>query len=139
LDPILKYAQSFCKTVIDHAERYSLNMTVLAVDQGGHLIALYRMDKTSFLTIEAARRKALAAASMQLPTSSMVHLFEDDPLVITAVHQGFGALVVPGGFPMIVDGNCRGGLGISGGHYNEDEMLGKKALEYLQKNPAELA
>jgi uncharacterized protein GlcG (DUF336 family) len=40
-------------------------------------------------------------------------------------------LVVPGGFPMIVDGNCVGGYGIAGGHYSEDEMLGGRALAAL--------
>ena len=139
MSPILKYANQFCEVIIDLAERYSLTMTVLAVDQGGNLIVLRRMDQCSFVTIEAARRKALASAATKMPTSSLVHLLEKDPLVVTALTQGAGTLVVPGGFPMIIDGNCQGGFGISGGHYSEDEMLGVKALEFLASKKEILA
>ncbi len=128
---IIKQARKICDTVLDHAERYSLNVSVVVVDNGGHLIAMYRTDRASYTSIEAARRKAVTSSALQMPTSALVHMFENDPLVVTALTAGGEMLVVPGGFPLVVDGNCRGGFGIAGGHYSEDEMLGSRTLDAL--------
>ena len=131
MNAILHQARKFCESVLEHAERYSLSISVVAVDKGGHLVALYRTDHAIFASAEAARRKAVAASALAMPTSSMVDMFRNDPLVTTALSASGDMLVVPGGFPMIVDGNCVGGYGIAGGHYSEDEMLGGRALAAL--------
>lgn len=131
MNAILHQARKFCEAVLDHAQRYSLNVSVVAVDKGGHLIALYRTDRAIFASSEAARRKAVAASALAMPTSAMVDMFRNDPLVTTALSASGDMLVVPGGFPLIVDGNCVGGYGIAGGHYSEDEMLGGRALAAL--------
>lgn len=131
MNPILRQARAFCQTVIDLAETYNLNVTALAVDKGGHLIALQRTDRAGFPSAEAARRKAVASATMAMPTAAMAHMFANDPIVITAVHASGDMLVVPGGFPMIVDQVCVGGFGIAGGHYSEDIMLGDQALQAM--------
>jgi uncharacterized protein GlcG (DUF336 family) len=131
MNPILAQARAFCQTVVDFAETFNLNVTALAVDKGGHLIALQRTDRAGFPSAEAARRKATAAATIAMPTAAMVHMFEKDQLVVTALHASGDMLIVPGGFPMIVDKVCVGGFGIAGGHYSEDVMLGERALEAL--------
>jgi len=131
MNSMVREARAFCAEVFELAETYNLNVTVLAVDKGGHLIALLRTDRAAFSSVEAARRKAVAAASLQMPTSAQIHMFENDPLVITALTASGDMLIVPGGFPLIVDNVCVGGLGIAGGHYSEDVMLGEKALTKL--------
>ena len=131
MNRVVKRAREFCDAVFDHAERFELNVSVVAVDTGGHLIALYRTDRTIFSASEAARRKAVAAAALHMPTATQAHMFQNDPLVVTALTASGDMLIVPGGFPMIVDGNCVGGFGIAGGHYSEDQMLGEHALATL--------
>lgn len=137
MNPIVKEAQAFCQVVADLAETFNIGLTVLAVDKGGHLIALYRSDRAPFASIEAARRKAVAAATIQMPTSAAVHMFEGDPLVVTALTASGDMLIVPGGFPLVVDNNCVGGYGIAGGHYSEDQMVGEKALAKLAERTGE--
>ena len=34
-----------------------------------------------------------------------------------------------GGFPIIVDGECLGGIGVSGGTWEQDEEIAKAAIE----------
>jgi len=128
MNKIVKHARKFCEAAFDLSETYNLNVTVLAVDHGGHLIALYRTDYAAFASIEAARRKAVAAACFQMPTAAQHHMFENDPLVMVAAMASGDLLIVPGGFPLILDNVCVGGVGIAGGHYREDQMLGEKAL-----------
>jgi len=105
---------------------------------GGHPAVIMRGDRTSFASIEAARRKAVAAASMQLSTTALADLFAADPMVGLAVHASGQMLVVPGGFPVIFGDGCIGGLGIAGGHYSEDNMIGEKAFAQILQRPEEI-
>ena len=67
-------------------------------------------------------------AAMQMSTSALQDLFGEDPLVQTAVHASGDMLVVPGGFPIVFGSGCVGGLGIAGGHYKEDHVVGERAF-----------
>jgi uncharacterized protein GlcG (DUF336 family) len=87
-----------------------------------------RADRAAFSAVEAARRKAVAAASLQMPTAAITEMFSADPLVVTALSASGDMLIVPGGFPVVVDHNCIGGFGIAGGHYTEDDAIGRQAI-----------
>lgn len=128
MNPVLTCANTFCATVIALAEKMNLQVTALATDKGGHLIAVQRTDRAGFPSTEAARRKATTSATTSMPTAALAHMFESDPMVLTALHASGDMLIVPGGFPMILDKMCVGGFGIAGGHYSEDVMLGEQAL-----------
>ena len=56
---------------------------------------------------------------------------DDGPLALSIVHTPrlttFG-----GGFPIIVDGQVVGGIGVSGGHYSEDMECARSALDKLK-------
>ena len=126
-----RHCLRLCRIALDISEAMNLNMSVVATDLGGHPSVVMRGDRTSFATLEAARRKAVAASAMQLSTKALADLFNTDPLVSVAVHASGEMLVVPGGFPIIFDKGCIGGLGIAGGHYSEDDMVGEKAFRAL--------
>ncbi len=129
MNPIFKHCRRLCEHALDVAESMDLNVSIVAVDLGGHPIVSFRGDRTTYASMEAARRKAVAASAMQLATSSMADLFAPDPMVSLAVHASGEMLIVPGGFPILFGDGCVGGLGIAGGHYREDNMVGEKALE----------
>jgi len=91
-----------------------------------------RGDRTSYASLEAARRKAVAAGCMQMSTGALADLFAQDSLAQTAVHASGDMLLVPGGFPINFGSGCVGGLGIAGGHYKEDHIVGEKAFASLK-------
>ncbi len=71
----------------------------------------------------AASREAIAKA----PTKALEDIVKDRP----AFGLVPGRLPVQGGIPLIVDGQCVGGIGVSGVKSPEDEQVaeaGKKAL-----------
>ena len=71
-------------------------------------------------------------AALQRARVALAEMFAPDPLVQTAVHASGDMLVVPGGFPIVVGPGCVGGLGIAGGHYKEDHIVGEKAFEAMK-------
>lgn len=134
MNDIHNYARALCARAFDIAQTMDLNVSIVATDLGGHPIVILRGDRTSFATLEAARRKAVAASTMQMSTAALADMFAQDPLVQTAVHASGEMLVVPGGFPLIFGPGCVGGLGIAGGHYKEDHVVGEKAFEAMKSD-----
>lgn len=123
------HMRELCLAAFKTAETHNNNVSIVAVDLGGHPVVLLRCDHAPFSATEAARRKAVASASLAMPTSGMAEMFAGDPMVLTALHASGDMLIVPGGFPIIFENRCIGGLGIAGGHYSEDDLIGRKALE----------
>ena len=126
-----KYMRKLCEIAFDIAETMSLNLSVVATDLGGHPVVVLRGDRTSFASLEAARRKSVAASTMLMSTSALADMFSKDELVQRAVHASGDMLVVPGGFPIMFGDGCVGGLGLAGGHYSEDQVVGEQAFTRL--------
>jgi glc operon protein GlcG len=128
MNPIHMYARALCERAFDIAVSMDLNVSIVATDLAGHPMVVLRGEHTSYASLEAARRKAVAAGGMQMSTDAMVEMFAPDPLVLTAAQASGDMLVVPGGFPIIFGSGCVGGLGIAGAHYKQDHMIGEKAF-----------
>jgi uncharacterized protein GlcG (DUF336 family) len=122
---------SIAERVADYAQRYNFDMALVAVDEGGRTILTYRTDLCSWTAIEPARKKAVASATMRLATSTMAAITMFDQLALRAIAATPDMLAVPGGFPLIIDGNCVGGIGVTGGHYGDDQYMLSKALVEL--------
>lgn len=124
----LSLARSLCDACVAEATRLGFDICVVAVDTGGHVITLQRMDLCPFPPLEAARRKANTACAMRAPSAMMADLLQHDPLGAQAMAASPDLLAVPGGFPIFLDGICVGGVGIAGGHYRDDAWLGEAAI-----------
>jgi uncharacterized protein GlcG (DUF336 family) len=125
-------------TMVAAAERKALEIGVAQVicicDDGGHPIALHRMDAARITGVEIAIAKAFTAAGHKRAT----HKFNEPPngpalpgheaFGIHAMHPGKFAIFV-GGFPIEVEGQVVGGVGISGGTGVQDKAVGLAALE----------
>jgi uncharacterized protein GlcG (DUF336 family) len=114
--------------VIAQAERLGLDVAVVAVDRGGREVVTYRTDLTSYNALEPARKKAVTAAAMGMPTSTVVAFTMMDPIGQRAMAASPDMLAVPGGFPVVLDNIVIGGIGVAGGHYTDDQQLLSKVL-----------
>ena len=64
-----------------------------------------------------------------MPTHAWHDFIKDDPPLAAGAPTGIDRLVIfGGGFPISVDGNVVGGIGVSGGHYSEDSDVAEAAL-----------
>ncbi len=122
-------ADALIKAVHEVADRIGFAAAVAVTDAGGHLKAFERGDDCPFLTAEVAVDKAWTAASFRTST----HVWNDyvaNPRV-APLAQHPRLTPVGGGYPVIDNGRCVGGLGISGGTYEQDQQAAEAALASL--------
>jgi uncharacterized protein GlcG (DUF336 family) len=102
------------------------------VDDGGVLKAFSRMDGAALLSVQVAQDKAYTAAGFGLPTHGWHDFIKDDAPLADGAPSGIDRLVVfGGGYPLMVDDQLVGGIGVSGGHYSEDMAVAEAALAAL--------
>jgi glc operon protein GlcG len=128
-------AKRMMTTAIEAAREAGIAIAVAITDAGGHLILLERMDGGRFHTVHSATTKAVCAASNKRPTSpngaqaqplDVAHALG---LALAAGPQRWTAM--EGGFPVIVEGECIGGIGVSGGDWETDERIARAAVESI--------
>jgi len=128
-------AKKMMTTAIGAAEQAGVAISVAIADAGGHLILLERMDGGRFHTVHSATTKAVCAASNRRSTSAQGA--QGQPL--DAVHAlGLALAAGPerwtameGGCPILIDGECIGGIGIAGGNWEFDERVARAAVESI--------
>jgi uncharacterized protein GlcG (DUF336 family) len=118
------------------AARIGVAETVCIVDDGGYPITMDRMDGARITGPQIAWNKAFTAAGHRRST----HLFNTAPggpalpgneaFGIQWSFEGKFAVFV-GGFPIVVNGEVVGGVGLSGGNGEQDTACGVAALQAL--------
>lgn len=126
-------AKTMLNAAIAKAEEFGIAATVAIVDAGGHMMVLERMDGGRFHTVHSSTTKAVTAASNKRPTTTRGAQGQDlDTLHAIGLSLAAGPnrwTAMEGGFPIIVDGECLGGIGVSGGDWQQDEDIAKAAIE----------
>ena len=128
-------AKKMMATAIAIAEQAGIAVSVAIADAGGHLILLERMDGGRFHTLHSSTTKAACAASNKRPTSAKgaqaqaLDTTHAIGLALAAGPERWTAM--EGGFPVIVGGECIGGIGVSGGDWETDERIARSAVESI--------
>ena len=117
------------------AEEFGIAVTVAIVDAGGHMLVLERMDGGRFHTVYSSTTKAVTASSNKRPTTTKGAQGQElDTLHAIGLSLAAGAgrwTAMEGGFPILVDGECVGGIGVSGGDWQQDEDIVKAAVSVV--------
>jgi uncharacterized protein GlcG (DUF336 family) len=97
-------------------------VTAAVVDEGGHLIALGRMDGAPPLSPQIAEAKAVGAAMLLRDGGSLLKLAEDRPGFFSAVDRLVRVPLIPGpgSIPIERDGLTIGAVGVSGARPEQD-------------------
>ena len=132
-------ARKIAETAIGKAQQAGIAISVAIADSGGHLIVLERMDGGRFHSLHSATTKAVCAASNKRPTSS--HGAQGQPLDLAhALGLALAAgperwTAMEGGCPVMVEGECIGGVGVSGADWATDERIAREAVESVAASP----
>lgn len=125
-----------CTAALAKAAAIGVPETVCVCDDGGHPIALERMDGARITGPQIAWNKAFTAAGHKRST----HLFNTPPNgPALPGNEAFGIqwsfdgkfAIFVGGFPIVVNGEVVGGVGLSGGNGEQDIACGLAALQAL--------
>ena len=128
-------ARAMMTVAFEQAAKAGIAIACAITDAGGHIIALERMDGGRFHTVHSATTKAVCAASNRRPTSPQgaagqaLDVAHALGLALAAGPERWTAM--EGGCPVIVEGECIGGIGVSGGNFEFDERVAREAVEAI--------
>ena len=124
----LATAQRAVAAAAKNAAELDLKMCIAVSDESGDLKAFERMDGAPKLSIEIAENKAFTAASYSMPTHVWYEFIKDDPPLLHGITHTPRLVIYGGGFPIVLEGEVVGAIGISGGHYKQDMECARAAL-----------
>jgi glc operon protein GlcG len=128
-------ARKMMESVTAGAEKAGHAVAAAIVDAGGHAVLVQRMDGGRFHTLHSSTTKAVCAASNKRPTTmkgaagQVLDSTRALGLSLAAGPDRWTAM--EGGYPIIVDGECIGGIGVSGADWETDERLAREAVESI--------
>jgi uncharacterized protein GlcG (DUF336 family) len=129
----LEAAKFLVDQAVQHAKTLPLKISVTVLDAGGNLKAFQSMDGAPLVSVEASLKKAKTAVGFGLPTGQTWYQFiKDDPILMNGAAHLPDFILLGGGAPIIAAGNLIGAIGISGGHYAQDEKCIKAAIDALK-------
>jgi uncharacterized protein GlcG (DUF336 family) len=115
------------------ATEMSTPMCIAVVDDSGSLKAFSRMDSAALLAVQIAQDKAYSAVAFGLSTDQWYDFIKDDPPLALGVPGAVDRLITfGGGYPIVVDGEVVGAVGVSGGHYTQDMEVAQAGLKALE-------
>lgn len=119
--PILtaETARRMLDAALSAAQAEGVAMSVAIVDDGGYAICLQRADNAGLMTPRVATDKARTAALLRAPSRVLADRVVTDPALLRLTEY----LPMAGGVPLMVQGQCAGAVGVSGGSPDQDERV----------------
>jgi uncharacterized protein GlcG (DUF336 family) len=117
---------------MEKAEAMGVRMVIAVADSGGWLMALYRMDGAKLTSVDIAINKAFTAAGTRKPTHEYAGIAGPggSAFGIHASNQG-RFTVFGGGVPIMLEGQCIGAVGCSGGSADQDREVAEHGAAAL--------
>jgi len=111
------------------ARRNHWIVAIAILDDGGHLLHFARMDGATPANAAIAVDKGRTAAMSRRTSGNWQERIKTRPEMLKMP----GILPVQGGVPILVDGGCVGGVGVSGVQSHEDEQIARAGIDALLK------
>jgi len=128
-------AKKMMTAAIAKATEAGVAVSIAIADAGGHLILLERMEGGRFHTVHSSTTKAVCAASTKRLTSARGAVNQEldvtHALGLTLAAGAERWTAMEGGCPVLVDGECIGGIGVAGGDWQTDERIAQAAVEAI--------
>lgn len=114
------------------AREIGVPMCIAIVDESGQLIAFERMEGGKVTSTTIAIDKAFTAAGAKKATHEYGAASQPGaPAYGIASAIGGRLMVVGGGLPVMVDGACVGGIGVSSGSPAQDREVAQAGIDAL--------
>lgn len=128
----LKTAKIMIERAIIKAKETEVPVVVSIVDRGGNLLAMERMDDAFVTSIDIANNKAYTSWALRCGTDEMSKAIQPgESLYGLNLTNNARIICFGGGFPIVVDDEVIGAIGVSGGSVEEDMAIAKAGLEIL--------
>ncbi len=127
--------EKIMRAAVAKAKEVGVPMSIAVVDEGTNLLAFVRTQGGKPHNVRIALAKARAAASNRMPTGKIGSVGQPlDEAGAVAIMLAAGPdlyTTLPGGLPILVQGQCVGGIGVSGGTGEQDLAVAQAGLAAL--------
>jgi uncharacterized protein GlcG (DUF336 family) len=106
-------ARKMVDAAVAKAGELGVSENVAIIDDGGNLKAFGRMDAAPILSTEIAQNKAYTAL-FGVSTQDFFNFIQGDPSLLAGIPTLARVAAYGGGFPVRVDGEIVGAIGVSG-------------------------
>jgi uncharacterized protein GlcG (DUF336 family) len=112
------------------ARKNNWNVSIAVLDDGGHLLHFIRMDGATPANAAIAVEKGRTAAMSRRSSGKWQEIVKGGRPEMLKMPN---ILPVQGGMPIIADGACVGGVGVSGVQSHEDEQIAQAGIDAILK------
>lgn len=126
----LAEANTIIETARAEAEKHGWNVTIALVDDGGHPLALTRLDGASPVSAYIAIEKARTSALGRRESKAYEDMINGGRIAFLSVPLIKGTL--EGGVPVVVDGQVIGAVGVSGVKSEQDAHVARVAAQSIE-------
>jgi uncharacterized protein GlcG (DUF336 family) len=118
---------------VEKALEINRPMSIAIVDESGQLKAFQRMDGAALISLGVAQDKAYTAIANAWghATHEIYEHIAKSPATLVGIPQIPRYTVFGGGYPIKIDDQIVGGIGVSGGNAEQDMTVAKAALAWL--------
>ncbi|MEM1244144.1 MAG: heme-binding protein [Pseudomonadota bacterium] len=129
-------AMQMITAAVKKAKEIDKPMVIAILDESGQLKAFHRMDGAALISISVAQDKAYSALANAWghATHEIYDHIKKTPATLVGIPHIPRYTVFGGGFPLKLNNQVIGGIGISGGNVEQDMIVGKAALAILANN-----
>lgn len=125
----LAVLQQMARRAEEKGRELGVPVVFAAVDQGGNLVLLQRMEGALLASIEIAAGKAYTASALKMATHELGQAAGPNGPLYGIENAVPGKIVLfGGGFPYRVNGEVVGGIGVSGGTVEQDMEIARWAM-----------
>ena len=121
-------AQKVLQAAQSKAQQMGVKVSISVVDGRGDLLAMVRLDGTSWRTALISKGKAYASANFGVPSAELTAR-ATSPVMQSFMLQVRGeAVLAQGAVPIVRNGQVVGACGVSGAKSEEDEEIAKAGI-----------
>ncbi|MGH2316496.1 heme-binding protein [Planococcus sp. 4-30] len=129
----LELSTKLLEAAVEKGKELGMPFSISIVDRVGNLKAFSAMDNAPVLSLDIAQNKAFSAATYNRATHEWYDRLKDDPPLLHGLVHTERLVIFGGGYPIKIDGELIGGIGVSGGHYTHDMQVCEAALEVVEQ------
>ncbi|WP_283678448.1 heme-binding protein [Lentilactobacillus sp. Marseille-Q4993] len=132
------FSRSKMQTVLDaavnKANELKVGVTICFMDLTNTVQMLYHMPNANLVSSTLAPKKAWSAIAMKEPTKDISKDIQPGGPLYQMETMLDGKLVsFPGGIPIVINGQIKGAIGVSGGLIEEDQAICEAAIQEFIK------
>ena len=125
----LAVAETMARRARKKAKELGVPVVFSAVDEGGNLVLLQRMEDALLGSVEVSAGKAYTANAFHMPTHELGQVARPEGMLYGIESANPGKIILfGGGFPYVVEGHVMGGIGVSGGTVEQDMEIARYAM-----------